>query len=143
MARIGRPPHGRIQVELPYRERGGNYTLLQDICGERTRPEWNPRRRCFEVARGHLGALLAELPAEPGVPVEVVLHGASQTKCVEACWRDASPETVWECVCSSAGKFHGTGIAPPKDLGGGLSVETEYTTEIYTAWPNGTSTRST
>lgn len=137
MARIVRPLHGRVQVEVPYRERGGNYTMLQEICGERTRPEWNPRRKCFEVARSHLGALLAQLPAELGIPVEVVLHGASQTTCVEACWRDASPETVWECVCSCAGKFHGTGVAPPKDLGGGLSVETEYTTESYTAWPNG------
>ena len=135
MARIVRPIGGRIQVELPYREAGGNYELLKEICGDLTRPKWNPGRKCFEVARAHFGALLAELPTALGTPVEVVLHGATQTKCVEACWRDASPKTVWECVCSCAGKFHGTGVAPPQDVGGGLFVETEYTTETYTVRP--------
>ncbi len=51
-------------------------------------------------------------------------------------------ETRWACVCSCAGRFHGA-RTPPPDLGGGLSVETEYTTETYTVWPDGRSTRGT
>lgn len=56
--------------------------MLKDICGERTRPNWNASRKCFEVAREHLDELIAQLPAELERPVEVVLHGAAQTKCV-------------------------------------------------------------
>jgi len=140
MARIVRPLHGRLQVHLPFRSGSGNYDLLHDICGDLTRPEYNRDRKYFEVARAHLGALIAQLPAELGGPVEVVLHGASQTRCVEACWRDAQPETVWGCECSCAGKFHGRGTPPPLEVDGGLFIETQYTTQTYTAWPDGTVT---
>ena len=142
MARIVRPLTGRLQVRLPFRQGSGNYELLHDICGQQTRPAYNRERRYFEVARNHLKHLVHELPAALGVPVEVELHGANQTLCVEACWSTASPESIWECVCSCAGKFHGTKVPPPKDLGGGLHVGTEYTTRVYTVWPDGRRTDS-
>jgi hypothetical protein len=143
MARIVRPLHGRLQVQLPYRGGGsGNYDLLRDICGERTRPDYNRERKYFEVARGHLTTLVDELPAQLGAPVEVVLHGASQTHCVEQCWGAKRSDTFWSCECACAGKFHGTGSAPPLNVGGGLYIETEYTTQTYTAWPDGTVTHA-
>lgn len=135
MARITRPLRGRLRVEVPFRRGDANYVLLREICGERTQVRYNRQQRCFEVARAHLGTLIDRLPAELGQPVEVVLHGAVQTKCVEACWRDARPETVWECECSCAGRFHGTGTPPPKDLGGGLYVDTNYTTYVHRVMP--------
>ena len=134
MAKIVRPLDGRARVWLPFRSGSGNYDLLRGICGERTRPEYNPSLKCFEVARDHVAALVELLPGELGQPVEVELHGSTQTKCVEACWT-AKPETVFDCVCSCAGRYHGSQTGPPKDLGGGLAVETEYTTHVFTAYP--------
>lgn len=134
MAKIVRPVHGRVQVWLPFQRGSGNYDLLKELCGDLTRPQYNRRMGCFEVARAHLPALMDQLPAALRQPVDVVLHGSSQTKCVEACW-NASPDSVWECVCSCAGRFHGTGAAPPKDLGGGLAVATDYTTHTFTLFP--------
>lgn len=134
MAKIVRPVHGRVHVWLPFRPGSGNYDLLKAICGGLTRPEYNRSLRCFEVARTHLGALIEQLPRELAQPVEVVLHGSSQTKCVEACW-NASPDSIWECVCSCAGRFHGTGTGPATDLGGGLAVATDYTTNAFTIYP--------
>ncbi|MCI4685093.1 hypothetical protein [Candidatus Rhodoblastus alkanivorans] len=142
MARIVRPLRGRLQVTLPFRPGSGNYDLLHDICGQQTKPEYNRERRYFEVAPAHLRTLIEQLPAELGRPVEVVLHGASQTRCVVECWRDASPDTIWTCVCSCAGKFHGTKIQPSTQIDDRLSVDTEYTTETYTAWPDGRVTSS-
>jgi hypothetical protein len=134
MAKIVRPLHGRVRVWLPFRPGSGNYDLLKDMCGDLTRPEYNRDLRCFEVARAHLPTLLDRLPSELGQPVDVVLHGSSQTKCVEACW-NASPDSLWECVCSCAGRFHGTRTGPPKDLGGGLAVGTDHTTNTFTVFP--------
>lgn len=130
MAQIVRPVQGKLQVRLPYRPSGKNYGLLKDICGERTRPAWNRDRRCFEVAREPLVKLIDKLPDAIGRPIEVVLHGATQTKCVSACWA-ANPETRWECVCSCAGSNHGTGNPLPTEISSELSVETEYTAEKY------------
>jgi hypothetical protein len=134
MARIVRPVHGRVQVWLPFRHGSANYDLLKDICGDLTRPEYNRSTRCFEVARHHLPALLDELPRALRQPVDVVLHGSTQTKCVEACW-NASPDSTWECVCSCAGRFHGTRSGPPKQVGPGLAVATDYTTHSFTLFP--------
>ncbi len=135
MARITRPLRGRLQVEVPYRRGAENYILLREICGEGTHVRYNRQLRCFEITRGRLPVLMDRLATELGQPVELVLHGAAQTHCVEACWRDAKPETAWQCVCSCAGWFHGSGQPPPKDLGGGLYVDTEYTTQVYTLMP--------
>lgn len=135
MAQIIRPLKGKLQVTLPYRPGGANYGLLKAICGEQTRPEWNRERRHFEVAREHLVKLIDVLPDEIGQPVEVVLYGATQTKCVSACWA-ANPDTRWECVCSCAGGNHGTGHALPTQVSADLSVDTEYTSEKYLINPS-------
>lgn len=134
MARIVRPVRGRAQVWLPYRSGNGNYELLREICGGLTRPEYDRASKCFLVAHAHVPDLMEELPRALGQPVQVVLHGSAQTRCVEACW-NASPDTAWDCVCSCAGRFHGTGTAPTKDLGNGRAVTTDYTTHTFTLHP--------
>jgi hypothetical protein len=134
MTQIVRPVKGKLQVTLPYQPAGANYRLLKAICGEHTRPAWNPKRRYFEVAREHLVKLIDVLPDEIGHPVEVVLHGATQTKCVTACW-GANPDTRWECLCSCAGANHGTGQPLPKQVSADLSVDTEYTSMNYLVHP--------
>ena len=135
MARIIRPVHGKLRVTLPFRPDGANYGLLKAICGERTQPQWNHELKCFEVAREHLAKLIDQLPNEIGRPVEVVLYGAAQTKCVSACW-DANPATRWECVCSCAGANHGTGHPLPRQVSTDLSVGTEYTSMSYVVDPS-------
>lgn len=134
MAQIVRPVRGRVQVRLPYRPHGANYNLLHDICGEQTRPKWRSERGVFEVAREHLGKLIDELPNAIGRPVEVVLHGVTQTKCVSACWA-ARIDTRWECVCSCAGANHGSGHPLPVQPSADLSIENDYTTETYWIYP--------
>lgn len=135
MAQIVRPVKGKIQVSLPYRPGGENYGFLQAICGERSRPEWNRRGGYFEVARVHLAKLIDQLADEIGQPVELVLCGASQTKCVSACWA-ADPDTRWECVCSCAGANHGTGRPLPVQVSTDLSIDTDYTSERYLLKPS-------
>ncbi|UCN14607.1 hypothetical protein LFM56_17390 [Cellulomonas iranensis] len=134
MVRIVRPVRGRVRVWLPYQRGSGNYDLLKDLCGGLTRPEYNRALKCFEVAREHLPVLMDELPRRLGRPIEVTLQGASQTKCVDACY-GASPDTVWKCVCSCAGVYHGTGVGPPKHLADGLAVATEYTQHTFICYP--------
>lgn len=136
MAQIVRPVKGKLHVTLPYRPGGGNYELLKAICGERTRPDWNRDRGYFEVAREHLVKLIEQLPDELGIAVDVVLYGASQTRCVSACWA-ASPDTRWECVCSCAGANHGTGYPLPVQVSSDLSVDTAYTSQQYRVTPRG------
>ena len=123
-----------MQVSLPFRPGSGNYDVLKELCGDRTRPAYNKELRCFEVAREHLTALIERLPTELGQPVQVVLHGATQTKCVEACW-NAAPETRWNCLCSCAGRYHGSTTGPPTSVSAELAVETVYTTHEYTVRP--------
>jgi hypothetical protein len=135
MAQIIRPVRGKVQVRLPYQPHGANYHLLQDVCGEQTRPKWRSELRVFEVAREHLTKLIDRLSAAIGEPVEVVLHGVTQTKCVSACWA-ASPDTRWECVCSCAGSNHGSGRPLPIQPSADLSIDNEYTTEIYWIYPS-------
>ncbi len=130
MAQIVRPVAGKLRVRLPYRPGGANYALLRGICGTRTQPEWNGRHRYFEVARAHLQKLIAQLPDAIGEPVEVILEGASQTRCVSACWA-ANPDSRWGCVCSCAGSNHGTGRPLRAQVSAELSVETEYTTSRH------------
>ena len=134
-ARIFRPLHGRARVWLPWRGSGSaNYTLLKELCGDLTRPEYNRELKCFEVARAHLPTLIEHLPAELGQPLEVTLEGASQTPCVDACW-NASPHTVWDCVCSCAGEFHGQGAPPGTVVSPGIAIATQYTTHTFTVTP--------
>lgn len=135
MAKIVRPLHGHLQVWLPFRPGGENYAFLKELCGERIHVVYVRGQGYFDVARGHLGVLVDELPAALGRPVELVIHGSTQTKCVEACWKDGKPERYWACECSCAGRNHGSGSPLAKDLGGGLSVDTDYTTETYTLTP--------
>lgn len=135
MARIVRPLRGRLQVWLPFRQSGrGNFILLKQLCGERTQPKYNRALGCFEVARDHLPVLIERLPGMLGMPVELVLHGSTQTKCAEKCWT-AKPETYWDCECSCAGRFHGSVTGPPKQFGAGFGVETTYTTNVMTLHP--------
>lgn len=140
MPRIVRPLHGRVQLWIPYRRGSGNFDLLREICGPQTQGTYDPARGCFEVARSHLGALLEHLPGEIGQPIEVTLHGATQTRCVEACW-NANPASYWECVGSCASLYHGTGNGPARHLGNGLAVDTEYTTRTFTIHPQEISPR--
>lgn len=134
MAQIIRPVNGPLKVTLPFRPHGGNFELLKVICGERTRPQWIDNGKYFEVAREHLAKLLDLLPNELGASVEVTLVGATQTKCVSACW-DADPKKRWDCVCSCAGRNHGSRRPLPTLVSADLSIETEYTSEKYTVHP--------
>lgn len=87
---------------VPYRRGRGNYYLLKEICGAQTHPEYNKALGCFKVARVHLGALLAQLPAELGQLIEVTLHGASQTRCVEAAGKRRLTRTGSACARAQA-----------------------------------------
>lgn len=125
---VYRPLKGRTTIRLPYAAAGGNFDLLKEICGERTRPQYDKPH--FSVARAHTPAVIDGL-ADHFDRVEVTLEGSARTTCVEACWT-AKPETAWDCICGCAGKNHGTGkpegayaIAP------GLVIETETTTHSY------------
>lgn len=58
------------------------------------------------------------------------------TKCVEACWKTASPDTAITCECSCAGSNHGSGHPLSKTVSedgpaGALSVEAAGPREYY------------
>jgi hypothetical protein len=99
MAQIIRPVRGKVQVRLPYQPHGANYHLLQDICGEQTRPKWRSELRVFEVAREHLTKLIDRLSAAIGEPVEVVLpRGHPNEVCLGVAGYDFDHPTFnWSC----------------------------------------------
>lgn len=137
MATVYRPVSGPIQVRLKYRPGGANYGILKDVCGDLTRPQWNDGHKCFDVARDHMSKLVADLANLSGEVVTVTLVGAAQTMCVEQCWRLKPRDTRWDCVCSCAGRNHGSGSPLPLQVDADLSVQTDYTSETYTIYPNG------
>lgn len=136
MATVYRPVSGPIEVRLRYRPAGGNYGILKDVCGDLTRPQWDDGRKCFLVARNHMSRLWDDLANVSGEVVEVTLVGAAQTTCVEPCWRLKRRDTRWDCVCSCAGRNHGSGSPLPLQVNAELSIETEYTSETYTIYPD-------
>lgn len=77
---------------------------------------------------------MAQLPRRLGQPVEVTLHGGGADP-VRGSLLQCVTNTVWECVCSCAGRFHGTRSGPPKQLADGLAVATDYTTHTFTCYP--------
>lgn len=135
MATVYRPVSGPIQVRLKYRPGGANYGILKDVCGDLTRPQWNAGHKCYDVARDHMSKLVANLANLSGEVVTVTLIGAAQTTCVEQCWRLKPRDTRWDCVCSCAGRNHGSGSPLPLQVNAALSVQTDYTTETYTIHP--------
>lgn len=124
-ARVFRPVTGPLAVRLPYRPDGGNYDLLKDLCGERTRPRWDRERRVFVVARTHLSFLLDGLVAEFGA-VELTTEYHLLHTCAAACWT-ARPDTWPDCVCACGATNHGTREPiGPLVADGAASVSHEY-----------------
>jgi len=128
-------PATRTMVRLPFQSGNGNYELLKDIRGARTRPEYNRQTKLFEVARDNGDQLIKGLVEEFGT-VRVVIHGNSRTTCVSDCW-DADPSNAWNCVCGCAGSNHGSGHPLGREVEVGLSVENEHTRAEYLVTPKG------
>lgn len=101
------PVTGRLVVGLPFQPGGGNYRLLREVCGQRTRPTYDRQRRAFLVARDHLDRLLAALVRDFGA-VDLTRHGSTATKCVAACLLALGSD----CTCSCAGEHHGANVLP-------------------------------
>lgn len=129
-------PGERAVFKLPWR--GGssaNYEWLKAICGERTRPKYNPISKCFLVARPHAQYVIDALVKEYG-QVKVTQYGHTSVTCVEKCW-NAKLETIAECECGCAGANHGSGRPLDTVLQGGLSVQHELTKAVYIATASG------
>lgn len=122
-------PNRRTTVQLPFRTGDGNYRLLKDIRGDRTRPSYNARTKMFEVSRDDGDQLIGGLVNEFGT-VRVIVHGNSKTTCVSECW-SADPSSAWNCVCGCAGSNHGSGHALGREVATGLSVENQHTRAEY------------
>jgi hypothetical protein len=122
---VYRPVKGRLTVKLPFRSGGGNFDLLKEICGERTRPVYDRATSSFQVAANHLGVLIDGLLDRFRQVTLTTQHYRQQT-CVESCW-NASPDSIEECVCGCAGLNHGSRRAlGTLILDGSVSVSGEY-----------------
>ncbi len=122
---VYRPVKGKLQVRMPFAPGGGNYALLHQLCGQRTRVEYDRGRQAFAVAATHLEEIVDGLLDHFGQLDVTTEHYAQQT-CVERCWM-ANPDTVLNCVCGCAGLNHGS--QTPFDrriLDGSVSVQGEY-----------------
>ncbi|MGR4009867.1 hypothetical protein [Leucobacter sp. 1207-22] len=130
-------PNARAAIELPWRgSPRANFDWLKDVCGKRTRPEYDRQSKRFLVARPHTRHVLDALVDEYG---EVLVHqfGYAATTCVEACW-DANPDNVIDCVCGCAGLNHGSGHPLGMQVAPGLSVHQELAEATYIVTANGT-----
>lgn len=126
------PVRGRLLVRLPFQSGGGNYRLLREVCGQRTRPTYDRQRRAFLVARDHLDRLLTALVREFGA-VDLTRHGSTRIVCVAACLLARGSD----CTCTCAGEFHGHSVAPP----GAREVASGQVGEVYVI-PGGTVVRT-
>lgn len=123
-------PGQRAAVALPWRGSArANFDWLKDVCGERTRPEYDRTSKLFMVARPHAIVVLNALVDEYG-RVRVVQHGDSTKTCVERCW-NARPDTAIECECGCAGTNHGSRQPMGLEVKSGLSVQHRMTTVTY------------
>ena len=123
-------PGERASIRLPWRgSPGANYEWLKEVCGSRTRPEYDTASKSFRVARPHAQHVLDALVAEYG---KVILgqYGDAATTCVEQCW-NAKPENAIDCVCGCAGTNHGTGTPLGTEVQVGLSVEHTQVRAVY------------
>lgn len=128
-------PGARTTVQLPFRRGDGNYQLLKDIRGPRTRPKYNRTTKLFEVARDNGDDLIKGLVEEFGT-VRVVIYGNTRTTCVAECW-GGNPDNAWNCVCGCAGSNHGSGYPLGVEVAAGLSVENQLTRAEYRVTRNG------
>lgn len=133
-------PRERASIHLPWRgSPGANYAWLREVCGERTRPEYDREAKRFLVARAHTRYVLDAMVEEYG-EVSVQQFGYAATTCVEACW-EANRDTTLECVCGCAGVNHGSGQPLGAEVTPGLSVHHELTEANYLVTAAGRSLR--
>lgn len=102
-ARVWRPaPAGRrIVIRLPYAE--GHRFWLRDVCGSGTRPDFDPVRKVWLVARPHFRRVVDALALRYGV-VDVYVDHTVRSACGKLC-RDATGD---DCTCSCLGDNHGS-----------------------------------
>jgi hypothetical protein len=116
--RVVRPVNGAMRVKLTYAPDNRQY--LRSIIGPR-KGLFVGRDGVWLISADYLDKLIGSLVDEYGQAL-VELHGKqTPTLCTEPCW-SANPETLFDCVCSCAGAFHGGG--PPGILvaGGAVAV---------------------
>lgn len=106
--RILRPASGPIRVYLPYRKE--NRQWLGDTLPELTRKRFEKSSGAahWAIAASHTDTLLGAITAVFGSCLYVHAEKSSGEKCDTRC-RDASPDSVHECVCKGCqGLWHGT-----------------------------------
>jgi hypothetical protein len=113
---------------MPYHP--DNRKWLTSKAGRAAEVRFNNFTKTWLVKRTRFERMIAALADEFG-SVQVTQFGASQTRCVPACWDEGNPERVWDCICSCAGSNHGSGHPLSKEVAPGLSVDTEYTQNTY------------
>ncbi len=129
-------PGERASINLPWRgSRSANYEWLKEVCGERTRPDFDHETKRFLVARLHARHVINALVNEFG-QVLITQYGNTATTCVEQCW-NAKLETTADCVCGCAGANHGSGHPMDKEVKADLSVKQELTRAEYLVTADG------
>lgn len=123
-------PGERASIALPYRGNpSANFDWLKEVCGDRTRPQYDRASKRFRVARAHTQHVLAALVDEFS-QVHVTIYGHTRTTCVEQCW-NARPETIADCECGCAGANHGSREPMGRQVQRGLSVQHDLTSAKY------------
>lgn len=129
-------PGERASINLPWRGTpNANYEWLKDVCGNRTRPKYDPTTKRFLVARVHAQHVLDALVEEYG-RVIVIQFGHAATTCVEQCW-NANPNNAIECECGCAGTNHGSKVPFGREVTPGLAVKHELSQATYVVTKDG------
>lgn len=95
--------HGRdrLWVRMPYAS--GNRAWIHEICGSRTRPEWEAQpTSAWRIARPHFRRVVDALVERFG-EVDVYVDISARDRCDTRC-RDAEGD---DCSCSCLGDNHG------------------------------------
>lgn len=99
---VYKPITGRVRVRLPYDY--NNRRWLRGSIGRYIKPEWDPKRKSWLIAREHFDALVKALVKEFH-EVEVYTDHRSDERCTTACQNAMGTD----CVCSCGGRYHNGG----------------------------------
>ena len=129
-------PGERASIALPWRgSSNANYDWLKGVCGDRTRPKYDPATKRFLVARAHAQHVLNALVEEYG-HVLVTQFGHTATTCVEQCW-NANPDNAIDCECGCAGTNHGSKVPLGSEVVPGLAVKHDLSQATYAVTKQG------
>jgi hypothetical protein len=99
-------PLRESRLQVRFADCPDNHAWIKDVCGPRTRPEWNSHHRVWLIARPRLHAIVRGLLERFELPVHVFAEFRTTEQC-DHTYQNATDQRG-ECTCPCLGARHGT-----------------------------------